>query len=125
VSEDDVPFARSTIEPNALERLVAQLIWARRRSNPITIAEICRGDNRAAREVKAAVESLVTVHRCRIGARRGEPAGYFWIQTAEDQAAAVGPYRAQILAMLRRLRVLDSAEDYRRFVGQLALEGGE
>jgi hypothetical protein len=123
------PFERSRIDPNAAENFVAELLYneARGREKAIPIASIGRllvsaGFLRAdARTVKKTVENLVVVHRCRIGARRSKPHGYFWIETAEDQAAAAAPYRAQILAMLRRLRVLDSAEDYRRFVGQLVI----
>lgn len=120
-------FDRSTVRADRMEVLIAALIWPRRgRERPISIAEIIQMagvEGLTERTVKGVVEQLVVTHRCRIGARRDAPAGYFWIADAEDQAAAVNPYKAQILSMLRRLRVLDSAEDYRAFVGQLELEG--
>lgn len=117
------PFARSRFDPTALEAAIAEMVWPRRRECPVSIAGITAATGAEARAVKEAVENLVACHRCMIGARRGEPAGYFWIVSAEDQVAAVGPYKAQILAMLRRLRVLDSPEDYCAFIGQLPLEG--
>lgn len=117
------PFARSAFDPSALERCVAALIWPRRRECPVSIAEITKETGADARAVKGAVEKLVAHHRCMIGARRAKPAGYFWIVSAEDQQEAVRPFKAQALKELRRLRVVDSPEDYRAFVGQLALEG--
>lgn len=120
-------FDRSTVRPDRMEILIEGLIWQRRgRGNPISIAEIIQVsgvEGLSDRTVKGVVEQLVVTHRCRIGARRDDPSGYFWVVDAEDQAAAVAPYKAQILSMLRRLRVLDSAEDYRVFLGQMALEG--
>jgi len=125
----ETAFDRSSVRPDRMEILIAALIWFRRgRENPISIAEIIRisgVEGLTERTVKGVVEQLVVTHRCRIGGRRDEPCGYFWIVDAEDQAVAVSPYKAQILSMLRRLRMLDSAEDYRVFVGQLALEGEE
>jgi hypothetical protein len=119
-------FDRSTTRPDRMEILIAALIWFRRgRQNPISIAEIIRlagVDGLTDRTVKAVVAQLIDTHRCRIGARRDDPCGYFWILDAEDQAAAVRPLRAEMRALARRLRVLDSYEDYRAFVGQLALE---
>jgi len=121
------PFSRSTVRPDRMEVLIAALIWQRRgRMAPISIAEIIRVagvEGLTDRTVKAVVAQLIETHRCRIGARRDEPSGYFWIVDADDQDAAVRPLKAQVRAELRRLRVLDSHEDYRAFVGQLALEG--
>jgi hypothetical protein len=58
-----------------------------------------------------------------IGARREEPAGYFVIQNNEDLEAAVGPYKSQILAMVRRLRVLEPSQHSRlEFLGKIRLE---
>ncbi len=118
------PFSRSTVHPERAEMLVGSVIWRHQgRGNPISIARLIETfPEFTVRKVKETVEQLVVTHRCRIGARRGDPEGYFWVVDAEDQAAAVKPYRAQIIAMLRRLRVLDSPEDYREFVGQLQLD---
>ena len=44
------------------------------------------------------------------------------IQDADDQATAVGPYKSQILAMFKRLRVLEAPHRLREFLGQLKLE---
>jgi glutamyl-tRNA synthetase len=52
---------------------------------------------------------------------RGEPSGYAIIVTAEDLAAAVGPYREQIFAMWRRLRALLDPHELRALHGQLDL----
>ena len=123
----ETAFDRSTVRPDRMEVLIAALIWFRKgRANPISIAEIIQMagvEGLSERTVKAVVAQLIETHRCRIGARRDEPSGYFWIVDADDQDAAVRPLKAQVRAELRRLRVLDSAEDYRHFMGQLALEG--
>jgi hypothetical protein len=119
-------FDRTSVRPDRMEILIAALIWPRRgREHPISIAEIIQVSGVAGlteRTVKAVVAQLIETHRCRIGARRDEPSGYFWIVDADDQDAAVRPLKAQVRAELRRLRVLDSAEDYRTFMGQLVLE---
>jgi hypothetical protein len=44
------------------------------------------------------------------------------IQDGADQAAAVGPYRSQILSMWKRLRVLEGPQGLRELLGQLRLE---
>lgn len=127
------PFERSKLAPTALETLVAELIYARQgRAHPIPIAEIIEwfeehaatvGTERLTeRRVKDVVEQLRAAHRCPIGARRGQPEGYFWIVDAADREAAVEPYRRQILAMWRTLRVLDSTASLRELHGQLRLE---
>lgn len=117
------PFARSKIKPTSLEALIAGLIWQHRgRGRPIAIARIRELTSCGERTIKGLVEELIVTHKMRIGARRGESPGYFIIEDIEDQEAAVGPYKAQILAMLRRLRVLESPESLREFLGQLAIE---
>jgi hypothetical protein len=58
----------------------------------------------------------------KIGGRRGEPAGYFVVVDLEDLELAVRPYKDQIFAMLRRLRVLMSPHAYRELQGQLTIE---
>ncbi len=117
------PFARSKMVPMPLETLIAGLIWKHRgRGNPISIARVREVTGWSERAIKGMVEQLIVSHRMRIGARRGEPSGYFIIEDIEDQETAVGPYKAQILAMLRRLRVLESPEGVREFLGQLAIE---
>jgi hypothetical protein len=116
-------FADSKITPTPIERVVAEIIWTHQgRTNPISIATLCKSTGRKEREIKGIVEQLVVTHRARIGARREDPAGYFAIVDAEDLAAAVGPYRSQIFAMWRRLRVLLSKHELAELHGQLAIE---
>jgi hypothetical protein len=123
---EDEPFADSKIAPTAIERVVAGMIWKHQgRNNPISIAALSSATGKDARAIKAIVEQLVTTHRARIGGYRGadgDPAGYAVIVDAEDLAAAVGPYRAQIFAMWRRLRVLLSRHELAELHGQLGLE---
>ena len=57
-----------------------------------------------------------------IGARREQPSGYFWIVDETDQEEATRAYRAQILAMCRTLRVLDSPRRRTELAGQVELE---
>lgn len=116
-------FERSKVQPSQEEFLVASLIWRRRgRANPISIARLRELTSLSERQVKGVVEQLVVAHRMRIGGRREEPAGYFMIENAEDLETAVRPYRAQILAMWRRLRVLEAPQGLRELLGQLRLE---
>ena len=116
-------FADSKVDPTAIERVVAEIIWTHRgRQNPISIATLSRSTGKCEREIKGVVEQLVVTHRMRIGAKREEPSGYFTIVDAEDLAAAVGPYRAQIFAMWRRLRVLLSKHELAEMLGQLRIE---
>jgi hypothetical protein len=118
------PFSASQLPPTKEEVLVASLIWQRRgRGNPISIARLRQLTGFSERQIKGLVEQLVVAHRMRIGARREDPAGYFMIETAEDLEAAVKPYRNQILAMWRRLRVLEKPQRLRELLGQLRLEG--
>ena len=115
-------FADSKVDPTAIERVVAEIIWSHQgRKNPISIATLCASVGKKERDIKGIVEQLVVAHRARIGARREDPAGYFVIDDAEDLAAAVGPYRAQIFAMWRRLRVLLSKHELAELHGQLAM----
>lgn len=117
------PFSASQLPATKEEVLVASLIWQRRgRGNPISIARLRQLTGFSERQIKGIVEQLVVAHRMRIGARREDPAGYFMIETAEDLEAAVKPYRNQILAMWRRLRVLEQPNKLMELLGQLRLE---
>jgi len=120
------PFARSRTKPSPDEVLVASLIWRHRgRRNPIRIAKLKELTGFSERQIKGIVEQLVVTHKLRIGGSREEPAGYFIIETEEDLRVAAGPYRSQILAMLRRLRVLEDPHSLREFLGQLRLEADQ
>lgn len=122
---DAGPFGQSKIQPTAMEALVAGMIWKHKgRNNPISIARISELTKLSDRTIKGVVERLIVTHKIRIGARRDEPAGYFVIEGIEDLDAAVGPYKAQMLSMLHRLRVLAPPEVVREFLGQLKIEAG-
>jgi hypothetical protein len=98
------------------------MIWRHQgRANAIARKRIEAATGRDERWVKDVVEQLIVTHRMRIGAYRGEPSGYAIIVTAEDLAAAVGPYREQIFAMWRRLRALLDPHELRALHGQLDL----
>lgn len=120
---DEGPFAHSQIDPTMEEVLIGSVIWKHKgRNNPISIARLREMTKLSERQIKGVVEQLVVSHKLKIGGRREDPVGYFVIQDAEDLAAAVGPYKAQILAMWRRLRVLEQPGLLREFLGQLSLE---
>ncbi|MFB3828937.1 MAG: hypothetical protein ACE15B_19380 [Bryobacteraceae bacterium] len=123
---DGDPFANSTAQPTTDELLIASLIWKHRgRQNPIAIARLRELTGFTERQIKGIVEQLVVTHKIQIGGRRQEPVGYFVVEDADDQAVAVEPYEAQIISMLRRLRVLASPRRLREFLGQLGLTGEE
>jgi hypothetical protein len=120
----DGPFSRSKFTPNKVELMIACLIWRHKgHAHPISISKIIQlsGIKLDERQVKKTVGSLVCEHRCRIGASTGDPSGYFWIVTAEDERIGTAHYRAQWLDMGRRLRVLLSDDAYSELVGQQRL----
>ena len=118
-------FARSKVAPTSQERVMAGVIASHRgRLNPISNHALQKIVGVGERAVKELVEQLVVTHRMRIGAVRvGEKTGYYVIVDAADLAAATGPYRAQVLAMWRRLRVLEEPHALRELLGQLVVEG--
>ena len=117
------PFAGSRLRPTKLEILIAGLIWQHKgRAQPVSIAHLKELTGINERAIKGIVEQLIVSHKMRIGGRREEPAGYYIIEDLGDQQTAVGPYKAQILSMLRRLRVLESREMLREFLGQMSIE---
>ena len=118
-AHDDKPLSGATQD----ELRVAGIIMEHAGSaNPVSIAAIREQTGLSERQVKGVVERLVVEFRLKIGARREEPSGYFIICSASDQEAAVGPYKAQILAMWKRLRVLEAPHALRELLGQLRLE---
>jgi hypothetical protein len=123
---DGGPFASSRVRPDSKERVIAEIIWGHQgRGNPISIAMLAKSTGYGEREIKGIVEQLVVTHRMKIGAKRAkraDPVGYFVVVDLEDLAAAVGPYRDQIFAMWRRLRVLLTPHALREMAGQLAIE---
>ena len=123
------PFARSKVCPSSTEVAIARLIWAHDGwKNPISIAEIIQHSEISgldARRVKKVVEQLRTTHHVAVGARREFPAGYYRIVTEEDLLKAIGPYRSQILTMLRVLRGLMPKSYLRELRGQLRLVESE
>jgi hypothetical protein len=120
---ESAAFANSNVPPTVTERLIAEIIWRRQgRKNAISIDVLHRATGKSERDIKAAVHELVVTHRMRVGSSRATPVGYFVIVDAEDLAAAVEPYRAQIVQMWRRLRVLSSRHELAELHGQLSLE---
>jgi len=117
------PFDSSQYTPTEEEAEVARHIWSRHRGrgNPISIAALQVLTGFSERAIKGIVEELVVKHRLPIGGRREEPFGYFVILDEEDQEAAARPYRAQILAMWRRLRVLDTPARLKALLDKLTL----
>jgi hypothetical protein len=121
--EEETPFSHSPVRPNQEEILLGSLIWKHRgRANPISIARLHEITGLSDRQIKGIVEQLVVTHKIRIGGRREEPAGYFVIESAEDLESAVKPYKAQVIAMWRRLRVLEAPQALKELLGQLKLE---
>jgi hypothetical protein len=125
-NEDGGPFASSKVEPTAMERVVGEMIWRHKgRAHPISREKLSAATGHGEREIKAIVAELVLTHRMKIGASRAEPVGYFMVVDAEDLEAAIGPFRDQIIAMWRRLRVLAEPRALRELQGQLTIEGDE
>jgi len=99
-----------------------------RRDRPVSIEGITRfflaryGANRSQRTVKRWIENLRSVHQCLIGARREEPAGYFWVLTADDTEEATRPYLQQIKTMWRTARVVLPKHRLLELLGQLAMD---
>ncbi|HWE50496.1 MAG TPA: hypothetical protein VG273_11925 [Bryobacteraceae bacterium] len=117
-------LAASDIPASDKERRVYDLIARHKgHKNPISINHIHRITGISERGIKDAVAELVGSHRVMIGAMRGrDNFGYFLIESAEDQEIALAPYRNQVLAMLRRMRVLQGAHKVREWMGQEVAE---
>ncbi len=118
------PPWREGLRPSRDEAAVAEIIWRHQgRKQPVSIARIAEATGLNERSVKGVVEALVVQHHLRIGGKREEPVGYFVVCDAEDLDTATRPFRNQILAMWRRLRVLEAPHALRELLGQLTLEG--
>lgn len=114
------PFDDSATEPDPEEILVAGLIWKHQgRERSLAIARITEVTGLNARAVKSTVERLRKTHRCQIGPRHEDPAGYFWIVDEDDRKLARAPFHSQILAMFDTLMVFDSRESLRGLVEKL------
>jgi hypothetical protein len=125
-AREEGPFADSVVTPDARERAVAGILWTHQgRGNPVSIARLKMATGWSEREIKGIVEQLVVTHRMKIGGKRSEPVGYFVVADREDLEAAVRPYRDQIIAMWRRLRVLLGPHALRELHGQLAIGEGD
>lgn len=111
-----------TVPMTEMEAHAADLLRTARRDRPLPLSLLRCHLGVSERVAKGVIESLIVDHGMKIGASREEPHGYYVIESIEDQEAAVGPYRAQILAMLRRLRVLESPGAVREWLGQLQIE---
>jgi hypothetical protein len=118
---EDNPFAGSAIEPTDEEIVIGMLIARkhRGRANAVSLAWIMRLTGKDERHARGLIEQLRVTHGLRIGATE---AGYFWIETPEDLAAAIARPKAQIFAMWRTLRVLLNKEALAEMHGQLRLE---
>lgn len=103
------------------ERRVADLIHGRRAANPIKIKEITAETGYDERKVKAVCRTLRNYHLLPIGASRREPAGIFWISTAEEFMAYYHTTKAQALDELQTLGRL-CRRHFPELAGQLKLE---
>lgn len=119
----------SRIPASDNERRIWDLISGHRGyRNPVSIRILHSTTGLSERAIKDAVAALIVTHKLRIGALRGgslaaDAAGYFVVESAEDLAVAVRSYESQVLAMLRRLRVLQGGkQQLREWLGQLAVE---
>lgn len=122
-AHQDDPLADSKLPPTAPERAVYDLVvQCRGHEAAVSIAALRRATGLNEREIKDAVYELVVTHKVMIGARRGKVCGYFLVETSEDAEIAAKPYEAQIIAMLKRLRVLKSPHKLREFLGQQVAE---
>jgi hypothetical protein len=121
-TQDALDASRLNVTP--VERRVYDLIKRHKgHRNPVSINYINNATGISERKIKDAVAELVTSHKILIGALRGAVSyGYFIIESAEDQEVALAPFRAQILSMLRRMRVLQGAHQVREWLGQQVAE---
>lgn len=74
-----------------------------------------------ARDVKAAVKSLVEDFGIPIGGSRQEPYGYFLIVTPSDLEKALQPLRSEVQSIARRVRALAGNEVVAEMFDQVKL----
>jgi hypothetical protein len=117
----------SKIHATGTERRIYDiLVGAHGHRHAIPIRTIHSVTSLSERVIKDAVYELIVTHRVRIGAvRAGIGHGYFMVESAEDAEIAIQPYKAQILTMLRRLKVLNGKVQVREWLGQMAVEFDE
>jgi hypothetical protein len=118
---EENPFA-GRIEPTDEEIVVGMLIFRKYRgaAHALPLVKLMMLTGKDERHARGLIEQLRVSHGLRIGATE---AGYFWVETAEDLAAAIARPRAQIFAMWRGLRVLMNKQALAELHGQLRLEG--
>jgi hypothetical protein len=132
VSEQDLLDGRvsSAMADPLLEKFareVLQIIWMHRgarnaiKAEDILLQLVRPVNENSRREIKGAVEDLVTRLRVPIGGSRQKPYGYFLIVTAADHDLAIQPLRHEMESLIRRLRALTSKEDVARMFGQMIL----
>ena len=89
------------------DRLCAVLVChARGRRNAMTRAELCRWCSCRDRTLRRA-KALLVANGHPVGARTGEPGGYYWINDPEELRAAKAQHRARLIAHARALAGLE------------------
>lgn len=88
-------------------------------AHPVARREIERVTGLTDREVKAAIATLARDHGWKIGRLRGNPGGYFVVETAADAEAAMLGYWRQAVTMVLRAREWMSPEERLEYLGQM------
>jgi len=89
----------------------------------VQIGELAERININPRTIKEEIRGLVVDHQLPIGASRdGERGGYYLITTPEEAAAATADYKKEIVALARRVRVLEGQKGINELLGQLRIE---
>ncbi|HWQ03124.1 MAG TPA: hypothetical protein VNL38_01465 [Candidatus Nitrosotenuis sp.] len=108
------------------DKEVLRLVAGRSAARPIRAREICAAmrwpENESGRRDVTRTIAWLIENGALIGASRENPRGYFWIGSAEDQAAAAGPLRNELRALARRLRRICGPRATAELFKQLELE---
>ena len=102
--------------------LLQQLRGHQGARNPLPLSQIVKHTGMTARNVKAAVKTLVEDFGLPIGASRQEPYGYFLCVTAEDFDIAVRALVSEVESLSARIRALGGSQALKEILGQERLD---
>jgi len=91
------------------------------RASAITGEALAEGTGLPWRECRQVMKDLIEIHHKRIGSSPSRPAGYYIIETPDEEEATYQTLKGQAISTLKRASVIRRVS-LREIFGQLALE---
>lgn len=100
----DAPTIMGLSDPEAAVLACVQACLGMAQAKPVDqVAEETGVDPRVVQKI---VKHLIERHRCAIGSATGDPHGYYWIATADEQGRAEQQLKNRIIHTAQRLAAL-------------------